>query len=83
MLKIYLPPPSVFLRFPTCCMNVSNPNKPVDKCVHGVAHLFLKASIGIANLLVMAMEEEGTDYHDAKDRIFLADSRGLVTKVTI
>ena len=44
-------------------------------------HMLLQASIGIANLLVMAMQEEGTSVADAVSKIWLVDSRGLVTKV--
>ena len=43
---------------------------------------FCQASIGIANLLVMAMQEEGTSVADAVSKIWLVDSRGLVTKVS-
>ena len=43
--------------------------------------MLLQASIGIANLLVMAMQEEGTSVADAVSKIWLVDSRGLVTKV--
>ena len=46
-----------------------------------VLFLSLQASIGIANLLVMAMQEEGTSVPDAVSKIWLVDSRGLVTKV--
>merc|ERR1719339_99605 len=37
-----------------------------------------EASLGIANLLVMAMEEEGISTEDARKKIFLKDSRGLM-----
>jgi len=39
-----------------------------------------EASLGIASLLVMAMEEEGISNADAKSKIFLKDSRGLIVK---
>ena len=42
----------------------------------------MQASIGIATLLVMAMMEEGTTKHDALDKIWMVDSRGLLTKVS-
>ena len=48
-----------------------------------MATVCVEASIGIANLLVMAMEQEGTDYDEARSKIFLTDSRGLVTVVSL
>jgi len=39
-----------------------------------------EASLGIANLLVMAMEAEGISTEDARKKIFLKDSRGLIVK---
>jgi len=39
-----------------------------------------EASLGIASLLVMAMQEDGISEADAKSRIFLKDSRGLIVK---
>jgi len=39
-----------------------------------------EASIGIANLLCMAMEEEGCTAEEAVSKIWMVDSRGLLTK---
>jgi len=39
-----------------------------------------EASIGIATLLVMAMEEEGIGHEEALSKIWMVDSKGLITK---
>ncbi|XP_064603492.1 NADP-dependent malic enzyme-like [Liolophura sinensis] len=39
-----------------------------------------EASIGIASLLALAMEEEGTPKEEALSKIWMVDSRGLITK---
>ena len=39
-----------------------------------------QASLGIANLIVMAMQEKGISIDDARSRINLLDSRGLIVK---
>lgn len=40
----------------------------------------MQASLGIANLIVMAMADEGVSEADARAKIFLKDSRGLIVK---
>eukprot|EP00795_Rhopilema_esculentum_P017833 gene17833-9538_t len=39
-----------------------------------------EAAIGIANLLILAMEKEGTSKSDAAKKVWMLDSRGLVVK---
>ncbi|ESO98579.1 hypothetical protein LOTGIDRAFT_239020 [Lottia gigantea] len=39
-----------------------------------------EASIGIAQLIALAMEEEGTSTEEARSKIWMVDSRGLIVK---
>ena len=49
-------------------------------CLSNLNSIF-QAAIGIANLIVMAMEEEGATAEEALSKIWMVDSRGLIVKV--
>lgn len=44
---------------------------------------FLKANLGIASLLSLAMQEEGATKEEADSKMWLVDSKGLLVKVTL
>lgn len=42
-----------------------------------------QAAMGIAHLIVMAMEKDGTPRQEALKKIWMVDSKGLIVKVVI
>lgn len=76
----------VFLGAGEVCINLhlfslasSNALQGFNACVL----LSRKAAIGISDLLVLAMKEEGMTEKEGVERISLIDSKGLVVKVRI
>ena len=59
-----------------CCGVICNVMLCYVMCV-------LQAAIGIASLLVMAMEQEGTSRKDALNNVWMVDSKGLIVVVRV
>ena len=50
-------------------------------CKYIIYTSFYQAALGIANLTVMAMMEEGLSEEEAVQNIWMVDSKGLIVKV--
>lgn len=66
-----------------CLSGLISATKLINRRMTDCSFLFYgagEANLGTANLVIMAMMEEGASSEQAKKRIFLIDSKGLVVK---